>query len=46
MTTDSGPYQGALKWYDTLNRMEISISGNGWSCARWEDEDKIIVVEV
>lgn len=36
----------ALKWYDSLNRMEISISGDGWSCARWEDEDKIIIVEV
>lgn len=40
------PAEMTMKWYDALNRMEISISGNGWSCARWEDEDKIIVVEV
>lgn len=35
-----------MKWYDSLNRMEISISGNGWSCARWEDKNKVVMLEV
>lgn len=35
-----------MKWYDALNRMEISISGDRWSCARWEDENRILIMEV
>lgn len=35
-----------MKWYDSLNRMEIEISGKGFSGYGWEDEDRILILEV
>ena len=36
-----------MKWYDSLNRMEIEISGKGFAgyCG-WEDENRILILEV
>lgn len=41
------PAEMTMKWYDSLNRMDIEISGKGFSGrGGWEDENKVVILEV
>lgn len=41
------PAEMTMKWYDSLNRMEIEISGKGFGGrGGWEDENKVVILEV
>lgn len=36
-----------MKWHDSINRMEIEISGKGFAgYGGWEDEGRILILEV
>lgn len=41
------PAEMTMRWFDSLNRMDIDISGKGFSgYGGWEDEDKVVIMEV